>query len=175
MAGLDDYLSKPTSDQQLLAMIDKWRGISNTPKPVFQSHQNDNASRIKPDNSIKLENCIDRSVALQASGNRIEVAIELLGMLLKTVEEDRQQINRAIENNNLALAKDHIHKLHGSSCYCGVIELRNCCSAMETLITKKMTEHLPDVHVRFNQAVDVLLMWQQENDPENFFYQANRA
>lgn len=180
MAGLDDYLSKPTSDQQLLAMIDKWRRVPNSPKPVSLNHNNNayrtkSGAAIKPETAIKLESCIDRSVALQATGNRIEVAIELLGMLLKTVEEDRQQINRAIENNNLVLAKDHIHKLHGSSCYCGVIELRNCCSAMETLITKDMTEHLPDVHVRFNQAVDILLMWQQENDPATFFYQTHRA
>jgi HPt (histidine-containing phosphotransfer) domain-containing protein len=74
----------------------------------------------------------------------------------------------------MPLAETYIHKLHGASCYCGVTDLKNCCSAMETLIKKQMTEHLPDVVVRFNEAVDTLLIWQQEYDLADFFRQNAR-
>ena len=72
------------------------------------------------------------------------------------------------------LAETYIHKLHGASCYCGVANLKNCCSAMETLIKKNMTEHLPDVVTRFNEAVDDLLAWKKGRNLADFFSQNSR-
>ena len=163
-SGLDDYLSKPVSEQQLLQMLQKWHAPEKKTIPIIR-------------NSIinsKLEHCVDRNAALKTSGNRIEIAIEMLEILLKGLANDRALINAAITNNDMPLAETYIHKLHGASCYCGVTDLKNCCSAMETLIKKQMTEHLPDVVVRFNEAVDTLLIWQQEYDLADFFRQNAR-
>ena len=172
-SGLDDYLSKPVSEQQLLQMIEKWHSPEKTQAAKLSAERKSDIKTIpitlNSNANSKLECCIDRNAALNTSGNRIEIAIEMLEILLKGLANDRALINAAISNNDMPLAETYIHKLHGASCYCGVTDLKNCCSAMETLIKKQMTEHLPDVVVRFNEAVDTLLIWQQEYNLADFF------
>ncbi|HSC76574.1 MAG TPA: response regulator, partial [Pseudomonadales bacterium] len=166
-SGLDDYLSKPASEQQLAHMLEKWH------KPQ-KTHANIASHPIRHTILVNtLKHCVDRSAALQASGNRADIAIEMLEILFSRLEEERELINAAISNDDMPLAVTYIHKLHGSSCYCGVTELRNCCSAMETLIKKSMTEHLPDVVIRFNEAVDDLMTWKREHNLADFFSQNN--
>lgn len=164
-SGMDDYLSKPASEQQLLQMLEKWnKPIEKTSNRMVSTIQNSVPTS-------RADGCIDRTAALQASGNRTEIAIEMLEILLGRLANERELINSAITRNDLALAETYIHKLHGACCYCGVTNLKNCCSAMETLIKKKMTEHLPDVVIRFNEAVDELLGWHQGRDLTEFFQQ----
>jgi two-component system sensor histidine kinase BarA len=167
MSGLDDYLSKPASEQQLMHMLEKWcwpQKAQNSKPPtdihytVFEN---------------KLEHCVDRASALQACGNRAELATEMLEILLNRLNDERELINAAISNNDMSQAEIYIHKLHGASCYCGVANLKNCCSAMETLIKKNMMEHLPDVVTRFNEAVDDLLAWKNGRNLAEFFSQHN--
>lgn len=164
-SGMDDYLSKPASDQQLLNMLEKWH------KP-HESQSNEISPATKNNlTESRLDRCIDRASALQASGHRTGIAIEMLEILLSRLADERDLINTAINQNDMALAETYIHKLHGACCYCGVTELKNCCSAMETLIKKQMTEHLPDVVIRFNEAVNDLLAWRQERNLADFFRQ----
>lgn len=168
-SGLDDYLSKPASEQQLLQMLEKWSRpghIKNNIQTTF--------ARDKSFNN-KLYRCIDRNAALNTCGNRIEIATEMLDTLLNGLVNDRELINEALSHNDIALAETYIHKLHGACCYCGVTDLKHCCSAMETLIKKQMLEHLPDVIIRFNEAVDTLLVWRQENTARDFFAEKSTA
>jgi two-component system sensor histidine kinase BarA len=163
MSGLDDYLSKPATEQQLLQMLEKWQQYDAAPTGKIAPELN----KYVPD--AKLDRCINRTAALQASGNRTDIAIQMLGMLLETLATERDHIVAALEKNDMRLAEMHIHKLHGASCYCGVTDLKNCCSAIETLIKKDMTEHIPDVLVRFNESVDLLLQWHEKNSLAAFF------
>lgn len=162
-SGLDDYLSKPASEQQLLHMLEKW---SKSGKLAAQE-----AVVITQNKTFnnKLSLCIDRNAALHACGNRVEVAIEMLDTLLNGLANDRELINEAFSRNNIVQAETYVHKLHGACCYCGVTDLKHCCSAIETLIKQQMLDHLPDVIVRFNQAVDTLLGWRKEHTPASFF------
>jgi two-component system sensor histidine kinase BarA len=160
--GMDDFLSKPASEQQLLQMLSKW-GNKYFTAPTTASASDTTL------NVPVFDNGVDRHAALQACGNRPDAAAEMLTMLFNTLEADRAAITKAVASGDMALAREHIHKLHGASCYCGVANLKNCCDAMETLIKKDMTEHLPDVLARFHQAVDTLLAWQQKNNIAAFF------
>ena len=166
-SGLDDYLSKPASEQQLMQMLEKWHGSAETRHRKMTTPKHNTLES-------QLDKCVDRNAALQASGNRADIAIEMLEILLGRLADERDLINAAIERDDMPLAETYIHKLHGASCYCGVTDLKNCCSAMETLIKKKMTEHLPDVVIRFNQAVDNLLIWKKERVLADFFLQNTR-
>lgn len=165
MSGFDDYLSKPASEQQLQQIIEKWVTAEQMPINAVRRIARENGQ------SGRQHRCIDRAAALKTCGNRLEIAIEMLEMLLRTLSSDRQLIVAAIEGNDLQTAETLVHKLHGACCYCGVSELKNCCSAMETLIKKNMSEHLPDVLARFNDAVDDLLQWSAQHSPEAFFRQ----
>lgn len=162
--GMDDFLSKPASEQQLLQMLEKWADTT-THTPSQPNDDTPHATFISP----FYGECVDRNLALQACGNKPEAAAEMLTLLLQTLEEERLAITQAIETKQLAQAKELVHKLHGGSCYCGVTQLKNCCDAMETLIKKDMTEYLVDVLPHFHAAVNALLDWRRENDPITYF------
>lgn len=176
--GMNDFLSKPASEQQLLQMLQKWGKAaqtnshttteatlttSNTPSEATE--QTDTTVFIPP----FYGDCVDRKLALQACGNKPEAAGEILQMLFQTLAEDSAAIVQAIETNDLVQAKERIHKLHGACCYCGVTQLKNCCDAMETLLKKEMNEYLVDVLPSFRTAVGALLDWRRENDPATYF------
>ncbi|HQQ63773.1 MAG TPA: response regulator [Pseudomonadales bacterium] len=168
MSGLDDYLSKPATDQQLLRMVAKWL---ETPEPELPGDQFTSTEKNIIDDDIFY--CVDRTVALKASGNNPAIATEMLNILLDSLPNEQKVINEAIKAGNYALAGEYVHKLHGACCYCGVIELKNCCNAMETLIKKNLIEHMDDVMAAFNRAVGKLLLWKKSNSPEVFFRQGN--
>lgn len=162
--GMNDFLSKPASEQQLLQMLEKWTRATAATQPTA-------ADTEAPITFIPpfYGECVERQIALQACGNKPAAAGEMLGMLFQTLEDDRQAIISAIADNDFALARERIHKLHGASCYCGVTQLKNCCDAMETLIEKDMSEYIADVVPHFQAAVDTLLDWRRENNPTTFF------
>ncbi len=163
MSGLDDYLSKPATEQQLLRALEKWQAKqeSNIRSPAAYAP-------LPPDEGWIT--CIDKNAALKSSGGRTEIAIEMLGLLLKNLPQDRELINAALHSQDLIVAQEHIHKLHGACCYCGVPELKNCCNAMESILKKNLTAHIGDVLTAFNRAVDRLLAWQQRNSLHDFFH-----
>lgn len=182
--GMNDFLSKPASEQQLLQMLQKWGQIqtttptapveppvTNIPTPAADTLTEVAAHTEAPIAFIPpfYGDCVDRKLALQACGNKPEAAGEMLEMLFQTLADDSAAIVQAIEANDIEQARERIHKLHGACCYCGVTQLKNCCDAMETLIKKEMSEYLTDTLLHFHAAVDALLDWRRENDPATYF------
>jgi len=162
--GMNDFLSKPASEQQLLQMLEKWTRATPDTQPATTGTE-------VPITFIPpfYGECVDKQMALQVCGNKPAAAGEMLEMLFQTLEEDHATIVRAIADHDFMLARERIHKLHGASCYCGVTQLKNCCDAMETLIKKDMSEYLADVVPHFQTAVDALLEWRRTNSPTTFF------
>ncbi len=175
--GMNDFLSKPASEQQLLQMLEKWAQKNITPDstPTAQPTPVTEQTTAAPMQSGNIftptfyGECVDKPAALQACSNKPEAAVEMLNLLFQTLEAERTAIVQAIQTSDLAQARERIHKLHGACCYCGVTHLKHCCDAMETLIKKEMNEHLADVLPHFNTAVDTLLDWRRENNPLTYF------
>ncbi|MCC7516482.1 MAG: response regulator, partial [Pseudomonadales bacterium] len=167
--GMNDFLSKPVSEEQLLHTIEKWCAREQHPikapatVPAFTPASTEAALG-------SGEPCVDRRAALQACGNRADAAREMLKILFSTLEQDSVAIQHSIDSGDMALAQQQIHKLHGACCYCGVTDLKTCCNAMETLIKKDMTEYLADVTPHFHAAVAALLAWKKQHDIATFFH-----
>lgn len=175
-AGMNDFLSKPASEQQLLNMLEKWTQRIQVGTTEVNAIVNDTKPKathaVQPDGvfvPMFYGNCVDKQIALQACSNKPDVAGEMLDLLFQTLAEDRNAIMQAISNNDFTQARERIHKLHGACCYCGVTHLKNCCDSIETLIKKEMTEYIADALPHFNVAVDALLNWRRENDPLTYF------
>jgi two-component system sensor histidine kinase BarA len=165
MSGLDDYLSKPASEQQILQMVKKWLQKSES---TFKKEISISDHNIFVRSEIFY--AVDRSAALKACGQKPEIAIEMIKTLLESLPAQQRKINDTIDAGNFTLAGEYIHKLHGACCYCGVTDLKNCCDAMETLIKKGLTEHIYDVLKPFNRAIELLSAWKNQVSPEIFFH-----
>ena len=140
-SGLDDYLTKPISERQLAQVVLKWTGL---PLPrstaVFAP-----VEPMPPENNLKV---FDPEEGLRLAAGKADLAAEMIGMLLGSLEEDRQGIREARLANDRQTLIERVHRLHGATRYCGVPQLRAACERGEILLKKN--------HPNAIQALDEL-------------------
>ncbi|KNC65238.1 hypothetical protein AC626_24375, partial [Pseudoalteromonas rubra] len=67
---------------------------------------------------------LDWELALQRAGNKPELALEMLDMLLQSVPETLEQLNGSAQQEDTQTLLTVIHKFHGACCYTGVPTLK---------------------------------------------------
>ncbi len=162
-AGLNDYQTKPISQQQLADCIAQWtRFHATTPTHLPQR--------------ASAEDCVmDISSALQVTNNRPELAEEMFEMLLAALPRDREAIVEQWEMEDYDGLLAAVHRLHGATRYCGVPCLRQALDQFETAIKAARYNELAD-HMRFSmQQIDSLLQWAQDHDWRALLTQADNT
>ncbi|GAM67343.1 barA sensory histidine kinase [Vibrio sp. JCM 19236] len=130
-AGMDDYLTKPIEEQVLLKVLNHW----GQKEQVTESMPINTLIHTETENQ-KSDVIIDWDAALTQSANKEDLAKEMLQMLVDYIPEVNQVIEKAIDEQSVA--KDelihHVHKMHGSSSYCGVPKLKIACAQVEKML-----------------------------------------
>ncbi|GAM65715.1 barA sensory histidine kinase [Vibrio ishigakensis] len=130
-AGMDDYLTKPIEEQVLLKVLNHW----GQKEPVTESMPINTLIHAEPEDQ-KSDVIIDWDAALTQSANKEDLAKEMLQMLVDYIPEVNQVIEKAIDEQSVS--KDelihHVHKMHGSSSYCGVPKLKIACAQVEKML-----------------------------------------
>ncbi|GLT18176.1 histidine kinase [Vibrio zhanjiangensis] len=130
-AGMDDYLTKPIEEHVLQHVLIHWG------KSKHEESTCGNDTTVKnnsPDNiSLNHSMTIDWQAALKQSANKAELARDMLQMLIDYIPEVREVVassltQKGVDNKTLLHC---IHKLHGSSAYCGVPRLKQICATIE--------------------------------------------
>lgn len=132
-AGFDECLIKPVLLEQLVGIIDLWL----------------------PDQSqyfTASSNTIDYvSAMLEKTSNNYVLASTLFDKLFLELPEQTQKIKQAIDIQNIALAEQITHKLHGSVSFCGFSEMQQIAHDLEnSLINRDLTQ----IHLYFSQLED---------------------
>lgn len=78
--------------------------------------------------AINWQDCV------RQSSNNAQLAKELLSMFALELPQLKQKINASWEKNDINQLKFHIHKLHGSCCYCGANTLKRHLNDIENTI-----------------------------------------
>lgn len=68
---------------------------------------------------------------LKITNHKPELAKEMISMLAGELPDMKMQIESALKNKNQPELINHLHKLHGSCCYCGVTKLRQITAHIE--------------------------------------------
>ncbi|MAZ67036.1 MAG: two-component sensor histidine kinase BarA [Kangiellaceae bacterium] len=161
-AGMDDYLSKPITEQQISALLDKWvtqKAISDNfekatkeqndaanaapASPAIPSQSSPTASP-KPTYLNPAPDLVDLEQGLAQAGNRADVAQEMFDMLQNSLPDARKKIETALEIEEWEALQSAVHKLHGACCYCGVPKLKKQSNYVEDLLKQKDYELVPD-------------------------------
>ena len=149
-AGMEEVIVKPVRNNTIRAITKKQR---NTTKPI-------SATRIIEENLFDLE------LSLSAANSRLELADELLTLLIANLPVDQQAINDAFTHSGPDQLRSAVHKLHGAVRYCGVPRLANAVEKLETIVKPGPDEDIRRALNVLNGEVNSLMIWGRTNpDP----------
>ena len=131
-SGMNGILIKPVSDAIFQKVIEQW--VYKTPIDTKD------AEMISTDTSTETnENKIfSIELAKEFTGNNEELAYELFGMLRAELNNYREAIVTAVDNNDLTELRNQVHKLHGASRCCGTTELKEASNRIENFIMQNI-------------------------------------
>ena len=149
--GMDDYLTKPISQEQLENTIRQW-----TRKRLRLSHQEMTASNtnILVNNGLN-STIVDWKLSLKAANNKTDLAKDMLTMLVASFDDAKQKITTAFSQKNTQELIQQVHKLHGATAYCGVPRLKQLAYDYETHLKNHNSKVDSDkIHQQFMSAID---------------------
>ncbi|OTW26342.1 two-component sensor histidine kinase BarA [Vibrio parahaemolyticus] len=135
-AGMDDYLTKPIEEHVLQQVLVHWNPNTCTESigKVAPSYVDEPASEAPATaENTQPDVIIDWQAALKQSANKEDLAKDMLRMLIDFIPEVEEVVDHALEQDDYSREEliHVIHKLHGSSSYCGVPRLKSLCATLE--------------------------------------------
>src|SRR5690242_2970707 len=100
---------------------------------------------------------IDWDLATKLAGNKVEIAEEILTLLMKNLREDLKAIKRDYDAQKYVETLRKVHKLHGAICYCGLPRIKRVITQLESDLKNNIID---SSHLHLNQLdreVDLLL------------------
>jgi two-component system sensor histidine kinase BarA len=98
----------------------------------------------------------DRDLSLQLAGGKADLAEQMLGMLLEELPQLCEQANDAAAANDADTLFRAVHKINGSTRYCGVPALGEAADQLESLIKTGSTD-ITAAMQRLNTEADRLI------------------
>lgn len=170
IAGMDDCISKPVNEAQLAHIINRWASLSGKKEVVIQiDEKNHNLNIREPLPTQDLTGSVDIQLCLKLANNKPALARDMLSMLLSGLENEKQQINAALENSAFEELGELIHRLYGSSCYCGVPRLKHISGLLDKLFQSEQYEQARDAIPALNHALDDLINWGRDKELDPLF------
>jgi two-component system sensor histidine kinase BarA len=90
-------------------------------------------------------------------------------MMLDGLTCEKAQINQAISDGNDEMLNELIHRLYGSSCYCGVPRLKSISGLLDKLMQTRKVDEAKDAIHSLNSAIDDVLAWGENRDLNEVF------
>jgi two-component system sensor histidine kinase BarA len=128
-AGMDDYLTKPVTEEQLNHVLRKWLA-GETDQKTDQKTDKSSSTPREPE-TMAPDRVLDPQLALRRSGRRAELARDMHGMLLDSLERDIPTITQLWQSGDSEALLEVVHKLHGATRYCGTPRLEHAAGSLE--------------------------------------------
>jgi len=134
--GIEDFLTKPISEPELRGLIYKWtpRGMGLT---------------------------IDWHLGEKLAGGQKQLAEEMLKLLVTGLPADQLQVNQAFMAKDWEALRDHVHRLHGACCYCGVPRLKLAAKDLEIALSENQTSRIKEKLKDLNKEIEQVLNMSQ--------------
>ncbi len=132
-AGFDECLIKPILMEQLNELLNLWM-----PSPTIETSETFNKEEIET---------VDYATALlQRTSGDTALAIVIFNKLFTELPDQSLAIEQALKSNELGIAQETTHKLHGSVSFCGFFDLQILANNLETSF---LESDLQSIHTNF--------------------------
>ncbi|WP_083608016.1 response regulator [Teredinibacter haidensis] len=177
LAGMDDYLTKPVSENELRHIIDRW--VSRNPHKRVARNKDVATATVpgSPHTDVapqEREALVSIRQSLELAKNKPDLARDMLNMLLDSLPSARADINTYLSEGNHKELQEVIHKLHGGCCYCGVPRLKKYSSDLDVKLQTALQndEQPPLLEEKISQligVIDQMLKWHKSVDVDALF------
>lgn len=164
IAGMDDCIRKPVTEEQLDHMLSRWTTGTEQSRITPQiSGSTYEAEAQDPDSPVNLAQCVS------LANHKTDLARDMLTMLINGLDEEKTAINTAYQNKDFDTLQELIHKLYGSCCYTGVPHLRSLSGLLDKILKSRQTDQLDTEIDALNRSIDQILEWSQQQNLHNLF------
>lgn len=168
IAGMDDCISKPVNEAQLAHIINRWATLSGKKEVVVHDHKTLSTTTFNAPTEDNTGS-VDIALCLKLANHKPALARDMLTMLLAGLDSEKEQIDAALAANNVEEAGELIHRLYGSSCYCGVPRLKYISGLLDKLFQNKQYDDVRDAIPALHHALDDLTRWGKNKDIDKLF------
>lgn len=148
--GMNDYLTKPLQETQLIYMIEHWTSM-------MLSGQHHHPEQIMVTNEIGTSQLplVDQQECVRLAAGKTDLAEDMLNMLLNGLAAQREKIINSRQDHNFPALLAHTHYLHGATRYCGVPRLRAAANTLETQLKNALKNNLSIIDMASELANDI--------------------
>lgn len=170
-AGMDDYTSKPVSENQLAHLLQQWLKIA----PVQTAPEIQRLADVLPDSPFPPHAIMDLQEALRLSNGKKDLARDMLAKLTVNLGAEAEEISQLFQQQAWTELQDRVHRLYGGCCYCGVPELRQASGKLDALLVKGDHSDLPNSLNAVLKATQRLREWVEDHDLDIIFDMENEG
>ncbi len=171
IAGMDDCVSKPVSENQLAHIINRWAALGGkrevTPADLQQHITQPNMPALQGEDEDITS--VDINLSLKLANHKAPLARDMLVMLLNALPDDQAQINTALAERDYAHLEETVHRLYGSCCYCGVPRMKRISGLLDRMLQARQYDQLEGAVYSLNRAIDDVLSWARGRDIDAIF------
>ena len=170
-AGMDDYLGKPFTQEQLQSVLARWlpqgaigHSASPSPKPAIKPA----ASRVTPgaEDCVIDQAALDNVRALQRPGAE-DILDKLIRLYLDSSSETLNSVRDAVLQGEANTLREMAHSLKSASANMGALQLSSLCKELEELgrtgDTAAAAALIPGLEVEYGRVTDALRKEQERS------------
>lgn len=178
LSGMDDFLSKPVSEEDLAHILERWVKASiNEPKHEQQMAAETSSPR-PPQSSVEAPveesdgKVFSWSESMSLAKNKPALATDMLVMLLESLASIEDELLHYANTADKEALTDTVHKFYGGCCYCGVPALRSAAKTAEASLRSNEAVELTVIAHSLITQIQQLRLWADEHDIEALFSEA---
>jgi signal transduction histidine kinase/CheY-like chemotaxis protein len=151
--GMDDYLTKPYTSEQLHAVLSMFLQPAATVQPAdpeAQAGEQDSVGALPESASPVDSNVLDGLSRLQKPGAP-NIVKKVIDLYLESSRELKDRLHDAVNNANAALVRESAHALKSSSVNVGANGLADLCKHLEMMGREDNLSDAPTIHEQFER------------------------
>ena len=164
ISGMDDYLSKPIDEHSLQKVLNRW-AYDTQLTSTSENELDLEYFYIDPASTSRSAPMpVDIALSLRRAQNKPDLAKDMLVMLINSLNDSKENINKYKLAGDTPALQEVVHKLHGGSCYCGIPRFTEVCATLDSDLQKGDTSNLNTNLLLLFKQIDELLSWASQTD-----------